>query len=107
MAWATRDDLPPIAGTLRGAILFQFRGDADVAAKVLYEDADSLQQVRLGTDRAFWITGPHAFRAIVDGRLREYRVDGGVLLWQEEDETFRLETALPLAGARAIAETLP
>ena len=107
MAWATRDDLPPIPGTLRGAILFQFRGDADVAAKILYEDADSLQQVRLGTDRAFWIAGPHAFRAIVDGRLREYRVDGGVLLWQEEDETFRLETALPLAGARAIAETLP
>ena len=31
----------------------------------------------------------------------------GVLLWQEDDETFRLETALPLDGARAIAETLP
>jgi len=107
MAWDTRDDLPPIAGTLRGAILFQFRGETDVAAKVLYADAGSIRPVRLGTGHAFWITGPHAFRAIVDGRLREYRVDGGVLLWQEDDETFRLETALPLAGARAIAETLP
>lgn len=106
-AWDTTDQLPPIAGSLRGAVLMQFRGDVDVAAKVLYEAAASLRPVHLRTGPAYWITGPHEFRMIVGDELRVYRVESGVLLWQDGDETFRLETSLSPAGAIAIAESLP
>ena len=107
MAWDTTDHLPPIAGSPRGAVLIQFRGEADVAAKVLFEEAGSIRRVRVGVvgGSAYWITGSHEFQLPVDGELRVFRVDGSVLLWQSGDETFRLETALPAAAAIAIADT--
>jgi hypothetical protein len=107
MAWDPGNDLPAIAGTDHGAVLFQFRGEVNVAAKVLFEEAGSIQPTDLGTGTGYWVTGPHEFRVVVGGTVRAYRVDGGVLLWQNGDETFRLETALPRNGAMAIAETLP
>jgi hypothetical protein len=105
MAWDAGTDLPAIGDSGRGAVLIQFRGQADVAAKVLYEQAGSIRRVRVDGGGAYWITGPHEFRLPVDGALRAFRVDGSVLLWQSGDDTFRLETALPGADARAIADT--
>jgi hypothetical protein len=106
MAWDAGTDLPPIGDADRGAVLIQFRGEADVAAKVLYVEAGSIRRVRVGGGgRAFWITGPHEFRLPVDGELRAFRVDGSVLLWQSGEDTLRLETALPAVGAIAIAGT--
>ena len=105
MAWDAGNDLPPIPGTDRGAVLIQFHGEAQVAVKVLYEEAGSLRAVRIDGAAAYWISGPHEFRLPAGGTLRSFRVDGSVLLWQDGDDTFRLETALPLAGARAIAST--
>ncbi|MGZ5344437.1 MAG: hypothetical protein ACXWF5_07055 [Actinomycetota bacterium] len=105
MAWDEGSDLPPIGDAGRGAVLIQFRGEADVAAKVLYEEAGSIRRVRIVGGGAYWITGPHEFRLPVDGKLRAFHVDGSILLWQSGDDTFRLETALPAAGAIAIADT--
>ena len=106
MAWDADGDLPPIGGAGRGAVLIQFLGEADAAAKVLFEEAGSIRRVHVGgSGGAYWITGPHEFRLPVDGELRAFHVDGSVLLWQSGGDTFRLETALPAAGAIAIAGT--
>jgi hypothetical protein len=102
-SWPAGNHLPAIAGTDRGAVFIQFHGEAEVAVKVLYEGASSLRRVRLGALDAYWITGPHEFRIPIDGELRSFRVDGSVLLWQDGEDTFRFETSLPLARAKAIA----
>jgi hypothetical protein len=107
MAWDAGNDLPPIPGTDRGAVLIQFHGDEAIAVKGLYEEAGSIRPVRLDGLDGHWITGAHTFRLPVGGELRTFRVDGNVLLWQDVPDTFRLETALPLPGAKAIANTTP
>ena len=107
MAWDAATDLPPIGGTEQGAVLIQFHGQAELAVKVLYEEAGSLTGVDLDGADAFWITGPHEFRLPVEGALRAFRVDGNVLLWQDGADTFRLEVALPLESATTVASSIP
>jgi hypothetical protein len=55
---------------------------------------------------AFWTTGPYY---IVNrrGDYAEMRlISGHVLIWYEDEVTYRLETSLPLEEARRIAESL-
>lgn len=55
---------------------------------------------------ALWIDGPHLLQSS-DGNPELRRlVQGHVLLWQQGDVTYRLETDLPLAEAKKVAESL-
>lgn len=106
VAWRPADDVPAIDGTDWGAVFIRFRGPADVAVKRLFVGGADLRRVRLGGHDAIWVTGAHELHLLVDGSVRRFVVRGNVLLWQAEGSTFRLETALPLRKAIAIAEPI-
>jgi hypothetical protein len=108
----------PMAGDSGvGALLTQFRGDADrnlIEKGLRADDGESgstLEAVRVGGNSAFWITGaPHAVYFVCPdlGECREerYRLAANVLLWDDEGVTLRLESALSRDEAIAIAESV-
>jgi hypothetical protein len=109
--------LPASDETGVGALLTQFRGEADrgLIEKGLPDDggqATHLQAVAVSGEPGFWISGaPHGFFIVCydAGECREerYRLAGNVLLWEQDGVTLRLESALPLKDALAIAESVP
>lgn len=110
-------DVPPSSEPGIGALLTQFRGDADRALieKGLRGEGDdestSLEPVTVKGEQGFWISGaPHSvFFVCYDAgecRQERYRLAGNVLLWEENGVTLRLETALPQDAALAIAESV-
>jgi hypothetical protein len=109
--------LPASDQTGVGALLTQFRGEADrgMIEKGLPDDgaqATHLQAVSVRGEPGFWISGaPHAFFVVCYGagdcRQEWYRLAGNVLLWEQDGVTLRLESALSLEDALAIAESVP
>jgi hypothetical protein len=109
--------LPATNQTGVGALLTQFRGEADrgLIEKGLSDDAaraTHLQAVAVSGEPGFWISGaPHGFFVVCYdvGECREerYRLAGNVLLWEQDGVTLRLESALSLKDALAIAESVP
>ena len=109
--------LPASDQTGVGALLTQFRGEADrgMIEKGLPDDgaqATHLKAVSVGGEPGFWISGaPHAFFVVCYGagdcRQEWYRLAGNVLLWEQDGVTLRLESALSLEDALAIAESVP
>jgi len=69
-----------------------------------------IEETTVHDGRAIWVRGPHFLRFMYDRRGdSEYRpVPGNVLIWTEDDLTYRLEVPddLPLEEARKIAESL-
>ncbi len=100
-----------------GALLTQFRGEADrdMIEKGLLNDGAQethLEAVTVGGQQGFWISGaPHAFFIVCydgdDCRQERYRLAGNVLIWELDGVTLRLESALPREEALAIAESVP
>lgn len=77
--------------------------DADQYAN---KGAERLQDTRVNGDLAFWIDGPHYFQ-LQDGSVRPWMiVEGNVLIWWAEGQTFRLEGAATLDEAVRIAESV-
>jgi hypothetical protein len=99
MAWRPREGLPRISEGRWGAVLFEFRGEVNVATKLVSEGED----VRALAPFAFGITAPHELSLLTPDGLRRFRVDGTVVLWQELDVVLRLEAALPLERTARIA----
>jgi len=109
--------LPASDQTGVGALLTQFPGEADrgMIEKGLPDDgaqATHLQAVSVDGEPGFWISGaPHAFFVVCYGagdcRQEWYRLAGNVLLWEQDGVTLRLESALSLEDALAIAESVP
>jgi len=109
--------LPASDETGVGALLTQFRGEADrgLIEKGLPDDgarATHLEAVAVAGEPGFWISGaPHGFFVVCYdvGECREerYRLAGNVLLWEQDGVTLRLESALSLKDALAIAESVP
>lgn len=70
---------------------------------------DEIEQASVNGTLALWTTGPYAL-VYVDrqGENPDFRslVEGHVLIWQEADLTYRLETSLPLQEAIRVAESL-
>jgi hypothetical protein len=65
-----------------------------------------IQETSVNGQRAIWAVGPYPLR-LYNGDLQFTRlIDGHVLIWEEEDLTYRLETDLPLEEAIRIAESL-
>jgi hypothetical protein len=100
-----------------GALLTQFQGDADrgLIEKGLPDDGAEDTQLRAITvagEPGFWISGaPHGFFFVCydagECRQERYRLAGNVLLWELDGVTLRLELALTLEDALAIAESIP
>jgi hypothetical protein len=109
--------LPASDETGVGALLIQFRGEADrdMVEKGLPRDGTQethLEPVSVGGEPGFWISGaPHGFFVVCHGagecRQEWYRLAGNVLLWEQDGVTLRLESALSLEDALAIAESVP
>lgn len=65
-----------------------------------------IQETSVNGQRAIWAVGPYPLR-LHNGDLQfRWLVDGHVLIWEEENLTYRLETDLPLEEAIRIAESL-
>lgn len=104
--WEPAADLPEIPRTGAGAVLMQFRGAWESAAKLLYAETNDFGSVVVDGRDAFWTSGEHELRLVSGDRMRRLLVTGNVLIWEEGGFTFRLETALPERRAIEVAESL-
>ena len=78
------------------------------AADFAYKQAQGLQEITIQGQPALWLEGGHWLQ-LQDGSVQSWLfVEGSVLVWRSEADgiTFRLETGLSLAEAKAIAESL-
>jgi hypothetical protein len=110
-------ELPASDETGVGALLTQFRGEAErgLIEKGLPHDGaqkTELEAISVGGEPGVWISGaPHGFFFVCydAGECREerYRLAGNVLLWEQDGVTLRLESALSREAALAIAESVP
>jgi hypothetical protein len=110
LAWSPTPALPAVRGLPWGAVLMEFPGEANVAAKTIFEGAGGVMRpVTVDGREALWVTGEHTITlAAADGGAPvELRVTGNVLLWQRGNLTLRLETALGLPTALEIAASTP
>lgn len=110
LAWSPTPALPTVRGLPWGAVLMEFPGEANLAAKTIFEDASGgLRAVTVGGEGGLWVTGDHVITlASADGGSpMELQVTGNVLLWQRGDLTLRLETALGLPAALEVAASVP
>jgi hypothetical protein len=105
-AWRPAPGLPPIEGTDDGAVLMQFQGEWEAAAKLLFAETNRFGEAIVDGRPAFWTRGPHELVLVTDGERRRVLVTGTVVIWQDAGFTFRLETSLPKARALAIAESV-
>jgi hypothetical protein len=105
LAWDASDRYPSLPGTPWGMVLIELRTDEPVLGKDVnrFEDA---QPVRVGDRSAFWIEVPHRLHVTTDEGSQTFLVEGNVLIWTEAGITYRLETALALSEAVALAESV-
>jgi hypothetical protein len=105
-AWRPSAVLPPIPRTNIGALMMQFEGEWEVAAKHLFAETNRFGVAIVDGRRAFWTTGPHVLALVVGDHIERVRVTGNVIIWQDAGFTFRLETARPKAAMIVLAEAL-
>ena len=68
--------------------------------------SDSLQQSEVDNQPAFWVPGPHRL-LLNNGDLQEWVfVAGNVLVWTDDELTYRLESGLSMEEAVRIGESL-
>lgn len=115
--YAAREGLPESEVRGVGALLTQFRGEADrnLLEKGLRADDGELntdlEAVTVAGARGFWISGaPHSVFLVCqeneECREERYRLAGNALLWEEDGVTFRLESALSREESLAVAASL-
>lgn len=106
LAWRPSASLPRIADLPWGGLLYEFRGNAAVATKVLYAQGNEIRPITVDGRRGYWLTGPHELDLVgPDGSVERIRVTGNVLVWQTAPITLRLETALGREQAVRVAES--
>lgn len=66
----------------------------------------TVEETEVNGQRALWTSGPYIVALRSGDWVAERLVAGHVLIWTEGDVTYRLESALPLAEAVAVAESL-
>jgi hypothetical protein len=105
MAWRPDEELPRIPGSGWGAVVLEFGGEANVAAKIVHDNADGLRMVTVHGRSGYWIPGEHELRLLTPSGLRTFRIRGNVLVWNERPGlVLRVETALPLGRAIRIGD---
>lgn len=107
MAWQPDQSLPRTAETDLGALLLQFAPpeDTGMMLKTVGLSTGTVADTFVDGNRAFWVEGASEL-TIFDGQSAETRPTGNVLIWQQDGIGFRLESALTMDEAIAIAESL-
>jgi hypothetical protein len=105
-AWSPSAGLPRIPESDAGAVLMQFRGEWEVASKLLFAETNRFGEATVEGRDAFWTSGEHELLLVSGDETRRLLVTGNVLIWQDAGFTFRLETALPKHRAIAVAESV-
>lgn len=78
-------------------------GEGAAVAKV---QPQVIERVEVNAEPALWTQGPY-FVYVEAGGLEDRRlVEGNVLIWTEDEITYRLESSLPLDQAIRVAESL-
>ncbi len=106
LAWEPDGSHPAIPGTDLGTILMELPAAKDVLAYKEIATSTTLQAVQVGSHDGFWISGPHDLSFVTPNGERRFSVQGNVVLWQQGDTTFRLETTLDKAAALSLAESV-
>ena len=105
LAWRATNGLPSVDGLPWGAILYEFKGQFQQDAKLLFSEGDTFQTAHVSGRRAFWITGPHELDLLTgEGTFARFRVTGNVLVWRGGGLTLRLETELSKTRSIEIAQ---
>jgi hypothetical protein len=105
LAWRSGPDRPPLPGTPWGLILLETRVDAETLTKTV-GTFDDVREVTVRGEPAFWLDVPHELLVRTDDGYESFSVGGNVLIWTEGEITYRLETALGLRRALAMAESV-
>ena len=96
MVWLPRDSQPALS-------MFQFAPDSGAYIKPL----SMIQNAEVNGEPALWTEQSYHRLEYANGVQRVAAlVEGNVLIWQEEDTTFRLESGLSLEETVRIAESL-
>ncbi len=66
----------------------------------------AVAETRVNGQNAFWIKGGHRISLQIGSEQESYFVESDVLIWVENNITYRLESQLPLEEAVKIAESL-
>ena len=108
LAWQPTPALPAVDDLPWGAVLIEFHGQSELAAKSMYEGTGQIRGVTVDGRNGLWLTGQHtiALAPMDGGESLELRVTGNVLVWQRGDLTLRLETALGLPSALEVARSI-
>jgi hypothetical protein len=108
LGWAPRVTLPAIDDLPWGAVLYEFRGQAALASKLLFTEGNTFAQVEVDGHDGWWIAGPHELDLVTEeGTYARYRVTGNVLVWKADGIVMLLETSLDRASAIRVAQSLP
>jgi len=105
LAWDAGEGDAALPGTPWRMMLIELPGDERTLVKDVGQLEDSTM-VEVDGQRAFWIDTPHELIVITDDGAETFLIRANVLIWTEDDVTYRLETTLDLADAIALAETV-
>lgn len=105
LAW-TDPSLPPIDGVPWTLVLLELPGDQEYAFK-LVAGQGAVREVEVAGRRGYWLGEPHQLVLETATEVQTFSVTGNVLIWAAGDRlVLRMETALPLREAIALAETV-
>jgi hypothetical protein len=108
MAWSPTALLPAVDDLPWGAVLYEFRGQMEQAAKSVFLEGNTFEEADVGGLDGLWIAGPHELDLVTDdGAYASYRVTGNVLVWKSDGVVLRLETSLRKAAALRLGESIP
>jgi hypothetical protein len=82
----------------------EFRGQAEVASKLLMEGRATISPASVHGHDAYVVSGEHELDLLDDGQLLRFTSRGLAVLWSDGTVTLRLETGLPRAAALALAD---
>jgi hypothetical protein len=111
LVYLPTETLPPAAETGVGLLLMEFQSTNRVEFMVKgVMGTGQISEVFVNGSRGYWIEGTSTLMLINDASAPccngPERPSANVLLWQRGDVTFRMETALTLSEAMAIAESV-
>lgn len=106
LAWAPDATHPRIEGIPWGTMLMELPAEEEPVAFKELLGSTLFRTVRVSGHDGFWISGPHDLVLRTPQGERRFLVQGNVLLWEDGDTAFRLETALAEGDAIALAETV-
>jgi hypothetical protein len=105
VAWSD-PTLPPVEGTPWSLVLVELTGNDEYLYK-LVAGTEGVREVEVAGRPGYWFGVPHELVLDTPAGIQTFAVTGNVLVWDSgQGITLRMETALPLAEAVALAETL-